>query len=148
FAIAAFAVLAAALPRPAAAVDIRQVVSPGGIEAWLVEDHTNPLIALRIAFRGGSGMDPEGKEGLADMTSALLDEGAGEYDSQAFQGRMQDLSIRISFDAGRDAFYGSVQTLSENREEAFRLLRLSLSEPRFDAEPVTRIRSQLLARLR
>ena len=146
----AFAALLAAVlaPRPAAAVDIRQVISPGGIEGWLVEDRTNPLIALRVAFRGGSAMDPVGKEGLADMTSALLDEGAGDYDSQTFQGLLQDRSIRLGFDAGRDAFYGSVQTLSANRDEAFRLLRLAISEPRFDTEPVTRIRSQLLARLR
>lgn len=138
----------ALLAQPAAAVDIKRVVSPGGIEAWLVEDHTNPLIALRIAFRGGSGMDPIGKEGLADMASSLLDEGAGEYDSQGFQERLEDLSIRLGFDASREAFFGSVQTLSENREEAFGLLRLTLSEPHFEATAVNRIRGQLLARLR
>ena len=139
---------ASLLASPASAVDIKRVVGPAGIEAWLVEDHTNPLIALRIAFRGGSGMDPTGKEGLADMASALLDEGAGEYDSQGFQEILEDLSIRLGFDASRDAFFGSVQTLSESREEAFRLLRLALSEPRFDADAVNRIRGQLLARLR
>lgn len=138
----------ALLPRPAAAVDIQRVVSPAGIEAWLVEDHTNPLIALRIAFRGGSAMDPAGKEGLADMAAALLDEGAGEYDSQGFQGLLEDLSVRLGFDASREAFFGSVQTLSENREDAFRLLRLALSEPHFEAEAVNRIRGQLQARLR
>ncbi len=139
---------AISLPGPAAAVDIQRVVSSAGIEAWLVEDHTNPLIALRIAFRGGSAMDPAGKEGLADMASSLLDEGAGDYDSQGFQELLEDLSIRLGFDASRDAFFGSVQTLSENREEAFRLLRLALSDPHFDAEAVNRIRGQLLARLR
>ena len=139
---------ASLLASPATAVDIKRVVGPAGIEAWLVEDHTNPLIALRIAFRGGSGMDPTGKEGLADMASALLDEGAGEYDSQGFQEILEDLSIRLGFDASRDAFFGSVQTLSESREEAFRLLRLALSKPRFDADAVNRIRGQLLARLR
>ncbi|HKB22070.1 MAG TPA: insulinase family protein, partial [Methyloceanibacter sp.] len=44
---------------------IERVVSPGGIEAWLVEGHTNPLIAIRFAFRGGASQDDQGKEGLA-----------------------------------------------------------------------------------
>jgi zinc protease len=132
----------------AAAVQVERVVSPRGIEAWLVEDHINPIISLRFAFRGGAALDPQGREGLAEMAAALLDEGAGALDSQAFQGRLQDLSIGLSFDAGKDSFGGSLRTLSENREEAFRLLSLALAEPRFDAEPVARTRQQMLVRLK
>ncbi|RMD63609.1 MAG: insulinase family protein [Alphaproteobacteria bacterium] len=146
-----FAFLAAlvllAMAGPARAVEVQRVVSPGGIEAWLVEDHTNPILSLDLAFRGGAALDPAGKEGLANMVSGLIDEGAGPLDSQAFQGRLQELSIRLSFNASLDTFGGTLQTLSETRDEAFRLLRLALTEPRFDAEPVTRIRSQILAGL-
>ena len=140
-------VLLAVTALPARAVEVQRVVSPGGIEAWLVEDHRNPIITLDLAFRGGAALDPEGKEGLANMISGLLDEGAGDLDSQAFQGRLQDLSIRLRFSAGRDTFNGELRTLSENRETAFDMLRLALTEPRFDAEPVERIRSQILAGL-
>lgn len=133
---------------PARAVEVQRVVSPGGIEAWLVEDHTNPILAARIAFRGGASLDPEGKEGLAHMVSALLDEGAGDLDSQTFQGRLDDLSIGLAFSSGRDSFSGSLDTLTENRDEAFRLLRLALTSPRFDKDPVDRIRRQLLVGLK
>jgi len=133
---------------PARAVEVQRVVSPGGIEAWLVEDHQNPIISLEIAFRGGGALDAPGKEGTAYLLSGLLDEGAGELDSQAFQARLQNLSIRLSFDAGIDNFDGSLQTLTENRDTAFDLLRLALTEPRFDAEPVERIRGQILAQLK
>ena len=38
---------------PAQATKIERVVSPGGIEIWLVRDSTVPVIALNFAFRGG-----------------------------------------------------------------------------------------------
>ena len=144
------AILAAALvlaPAPAEAIRVERVISPGGLEAWLVRDHTNPIIAFRFAFRGGAALDPAGKEGLAEMVSSLLDEGAGELDSQAFQRRLEDLAVRLRFDAGRDTFGGRLRTLAGNRDAAFGLLRLAVTAPRFDDEPVARIRSQMLARL-
>jgi zinc protease len=137
----------AAIQPVQAAVEIQRV-SGGGVEAWLVEDHRNPIITARIAFRGGAATDPPGKEGLADMVSALLDEGAGDLDSAAFQGRLEDLAITLRFDADLDSLRGSLETLTENREEAFALLRRALAEPRFDAGPVERVRSQLQARAR
>ena len=144
------AVLASVLfaPPRAYAVIIERVVSTGGIEAWLVRDHTNPIITMRFAFRGGAALDPEGRDGLANMVSALLDEGAGDLDSKTFQGRLEDLVITLHFTAGRDNFGGRLRTLVENKDTAFELLTLALSKPRFDAEPLERIRTQLLSSLR
>jgi len=130
---------------PARAIDIQRVVSPGGITAWLVEEHAVPLIAMSVAFRGGASGDPRGREGLAAMVSGLLDEGAGEYDALAFQKRLEERGIKLSFDTGRDSFQGSLKTLTEHRDEAFRMFGLALSAPRFDADAVARIRQQMLA---
>lgn len=141
-------VLAALLQAPATpaavATDVERVVSPGGVEAWLVEEHSIPLIATEFAFRGGSALDPPGKEGLAAMVSYLLDEGADDLDAQAFQERLADLAIRMSFEAGLDVFRGTLQTLTENRDTAFSLLKLALTEPSFDEDAVERIRQQML----
>lgn len=142
---AASLLLLAALP--AEAIQIERVVSPGGIEAWLVEEHSNPIMAISFSFAGGAAIDPVGQEGRARMTSALLDEGAGELDSQAFQGELDRLSIQLGFSASDDDLSGSVITLTKTRDRAAELLHLALTEPRFDAEPVERIRSQLLVRL-
>jgi len=131
-----------------AAAKIERVVSTSGIEAWLIEDHTNPIISMRFAFRGGSALDPAGKEGLANMAAALLDEGAGELDSKAFSATLEDLSIGLDFQAGVDTFGGNLKTLVDNKDTAFRLLRLAMTEPRFDAEPVERVRSQILVGIR
>ena len=144
----AAAVVVAVYAEPAKATKIERVVSPGGIEAWLVEDHLNPIISLHLAFRGGSALDPKGKEGLANMVSTLLDEGAGDLDSKAFQQTLEDNSITLRFSAARDSFGARVQVLSEYRDLAFDLLRQAMTKPRFDAEPVSRLRAQLLANLR
>lgn len=143
----ALLLLALAAAPGARAMDVQRVVSPGGIEAWLVEDHSNPLIALDVVFSGaGAAADPAEKHGLAEFTSSVIDEGAGPLDSQAFQGELDNLNIKLSFQAGQDDFSGGLQTLTENKARAFELLRLALTEPRFDAEPVERIRGQLLIR--
>jgi zinc protease len=144
----AFMTVAVALPRAAEAVTIQEVTSPAGITAWLVEDYTVPIVSMNFAFRGGASQDPDGKAGLANLMSGLLDEGAGPLDSRAFQARLEDLNVSLSFDAGADAFYGNFRALAQNRDEAFELVRLSVNEPRFDEEAVTRIRGQVTAGLR
>ena len=130
------------------ATKIQNVVSPGGIEAWLVEDYAVPIVAMNFAFDGGAAQDPEQKPGVANMLSGLLDEGAGDLDSEAFQSALVERSIQISFDAGRDEFFGTLRMLAEDRDEGFRLLALALQSPRFDAEPVQRIRAQIESNLR
>lgn len=133
---------------PALAINVERVKTPGGIEAWLVQDHSNPIVTMRFAFRGGAALDPKGKVGLASLVASSIDEGAGDLDSQSFQKALEDKAIRIRFDAGLDNFGGRLQTLARNRDEAFDLLRLALKAPRFDTETVERIRSQILVSLK
>lgn len=136
-----FLLLLAALP--AQAFTITPVKSPGGIEAWLVQDSTVPLISMNFSFDGGSAADPDEKLGLANFLSTMLDEGAGDMDSAAFQQAKEKLAFRLGFSADDDFFRGAFQTLSKNRDESFRLLALALNSPRFDAEPIERMRGQL-----
>jgi zinc protease len=135
------------LAAEAHAMKIQSVRSPGGIEAWLVEEHSVPLMAMRFVFDGGSAQDPAGKEGLANFLAGMLDEGAGDMTSTAFQERLEELAVRISFDDARDSFYGNFETLTANRDQAAEMLHLALAKPRFDADAVERVRRQLLANL-
>lgn len=132
---------------PAAAMNIQQIKSPGGVEAWLVEEHSVPLMALRFAFDGGNSQDPAGKDGLANFITAMMDEGAGDLTSEQFQERMEDISMRMSFEDSKDSLYGSFETLTANRDAAIALLKLAIQKPHFDTEAVDRIRQQLLANL-
>ena len=124
------------------------MTSTNGIKAWLVEDHKNPLITLQFVAKGGASADPKDKNGLAYLVSGLLDEGAGDLDSTSFQALLEKNSISLSFNARMDTFSGTLTTLTETKEEAFRALRLALTVPRFDKEPVSRVKSQILAGLR
>jgi zinc protease len=133
---------------PARAMTIERVVSPGGIEAWLVRDRTLPLIAVEFAFLGSADQDPPDKPGVANMATDLLDEGAGPFDAKAFHDRLERKAIELSFRAGRDYLRGTLRTLADNRDEAFDYLRLALSEPGFDPAAVERVRAQIISRLR
>jgi zinc protease len=145
----ALAVLALVAAAPAAsAMTIEKIVSPSGIEAWLVRENSVPLVALNYAFHGGSSQDEADKTGTASLAADLLDEGAGDLDGETFHKRLENHAIEMNFSVARDYFHGSLRTLGEHREEAFDLLRLALSAPRFDAEAVERVRGQVLSSLR
>ena len=130
------------------AANVQKVRSPGGIEAWLVEDYAVPLLALEFGFAGGAAQDPLGKPGVATMLSGLLDEGAGQLDSEAFQQALDEDAIELSFSADRDVFTGRLQTLARNVPRAFELLAMAVKEARLDAVPLERVRGQLAAGLR
>lgn len=137
--------LLVALAVPVKAMDIERVVSPGGIEAWLVRDKMLPVLALEFSFRGGSALDPAGKEGRSVMAMNLLTEGAGDLDSQAFAAQIEDRAISMDFEAGPDSLQGSLKTLNEHRDAAIDLLRLAMTKPRMDKDDVERVRVATLA---
>lgn len=134
-------------PGSASGTAVERVLTPAGLEAWLVNAPSVPLLTVAFSFRGGAAADAAGSEGLSRMVAGLLDEGAGELDSLAFRTELEDLAIRLHFTAERDALAGRLMTLNENRSRAFELLRMALAEPRFDAEPVERIRQQITSDL-
>lgn len=146
--LAAMVVLAAAvgpgIAAPAGAVDIERVATPAGIEVWYGREARIPILSVALAFRGGAALDPAGKEGLAAFAAGLFDEGAGDLDSQAFQRAVADRAIEFRVRAGRDHLWVTLNTLSRHRAEAFRLLGLALSAPRFDEPAVERVRRLLL----
>ncbi|MFZ0845927.1 MAG: pitrilysin family protein [Pseudolabrys sp.] len=145
-ALAWFALLAGA--PAASAMNIEKITSPSGIEAWLVQERTVPLITLNYAFQGGASQDDAGKSGTANLAADLLDEGAGDLDGKTFHERLENHAIDLSFRVGRDDFHGSLRALNEHRDEAFDLLRLALTAPRFDADAIERVRGQELSNLR
>lgn len=141
------AVLALALPAQAE-IPIKEVTSPGGITAWLVEDHNIPFTALEIQFRGGTSLEAPDKRGVVNLMTATLEEGAGELDSRGFAEARDALAASFSFDAGTDSVGVSAQFLTENRDQAIDLLRAALVTPRFDQDAVDRVREQVLSNLR
>ncbi len=137
-------VLLAGLPARAD-VDIQEVTTPGGIDAWLVEDHSIPFVALELRFRGGTSLDAPGKRGAVNLMTGLLEEGAGDLDARAFSRATETLATSFSYDAGPDSLGVSVRFLTENREASMALLRDTLINPRFDEEAIERVRAQIIS---
>lgn len=128
--------------------EIEEVTSPGGFDAWLVEDHSIPFVALEIRFRGGASLDAPDAQGATNLMVGLLEEGAGELGAQEFARARDSLAAKFSYNVSDDAVSVSAQMLTENRDEAAALLRSSLVAPRFDEDAIERVRGQVLSGLR
>jgi zinc protease len=136
------------LAIPASAtVNIKEVNTPGGLTAWLVEDHSIPFMALEIRFRGGGSLDAPGKRGAINLMTALLEEGAAEMDARTYARAVEGLAASISFGLDDDALSVSARFLTENRDEAAALLKAALQEPRFDDDALARVREQVLSKI-
>ena len=137
------ALICLALPLRAA-VAIQEVTSPGGIKAWLVENHDIPFTALNIRFKGGTSLDASGKRGAVNLMTALIEEGAGDLDSQAFAAARDGMAAEFGFSSDSDGVSVSARFLTETSAQATDLLHLALTQPRFDAEAIERVRGQVL----
>ncbi|EEE37856.1 peptidase, M16 family [Rhodobacteraceae bacterium KLH11] len=131
-----------------AEIEIKEVTSPGGITAWLVEDHSIPFTALELRFRGGTSLDDPGKRGAVYLMSGLIEEGAGDMDARAYARELESLASSFSYRATDDTVSISARFLSENRDEVIDLLRTTIHEPRFDQDAIDRVRAQVISGLK
>ncbi len=133
---------------PARAMMIQEVTTESGITAWLVEEHSIPIVSIDILFRGGAGVDLPGKEGATNLMMGLLEEGTGDMDATAYAEAVETLAARFSFDASRDTVSVEATVLRENLGDSMALLRMALVEPRFDQVAFDRVRGQVESILR
>ncbi|MDH5797199.1 MAG: insulinase family protein, partial [Paracoccaceae bacterium] len=135
----------AGLGPAAAAIEVQEVTSPGGIKAWLVEEHSIPFTALEIRFRGGSALDEAGKRGATYLMTATLEEGAADMDARAFAERVESLAASFRFNVYDDVLAISARFLTENSDQAVDLLKSAIMQPRFDQDAIDRVRGQIQA---
>ena len=131
-----------------AATNIQSVTSPDGLTAWLVEEQAIPMIALEIGFRAGASFDPVGKEGLTTLFAGMLEEGAGDLNAVGFEQAADKIAARFGFSSTKDGLRISVRMLSQNKDESIKLLKTVLMSPRFDAEPLARVKAQMESGIR
>jgi zinc protease len=146
FATALFLGAVAALPANAE-VDIQSVTSEGGIQAWLVEEHSLPFVALEIAFTGGTSLDVDGKRGAVNLMTGLLEEGSGDLDARGFARAKEALATSFGFGSNSESITISARFLTENFEASVALLRDAVQNPRFDDADIERVRAQVLSGL-
>ncbi len=131
-----------------AEIKIKEVTSPGGITAWLVQDHSIPFTALELRFRGGTSLDDPDKRGAVYLMSGLIEEGAGDMDARTYARELESLAASFSYRATDDTVSISARFLTENRDEVIDLLQTTIHEPRFDEDAIDRVRAQVISGLK
>jgi len=144
-AVVASAIIWLLAPNALAIEPVQRVISPGGIEALLIESHAVGLISLRFSFRGGAIQDPDDKPGVAYFTGYMFNEGAAELTSRELMVRLARIGASFSGNAGPESLDINFTAPSGQREEAISLLKMALVSPRFDTEPMERARRTALA---
>ena len=127
------------------ATTVTEVRSQKGLSAWLVKEHSIPFVAIEIRLKGGATLDRDGKRGAVYLMSALMNEGAGDLDSSQFSAEMERLALKLDFEVYQDSMSISVKFLTENKDEAIDFLKMALLQPRFDNEPIERVRNQVIS---
>ncbi len=145
---AAFALLLA--QSALAGVKIEHWVSPSGARVYFVESRVLPMLDVQIDFAAGSMFDPQGKSGLAALTRATLDNGAGKLDETAIAEQLADIGANLGGGADTDRASVSLRTLSarDKRDTALSILQDVLRAPHFDAAIFEREKARTIAGLK
>lgn len=133
-----------------AGVKIEHWVSPSGARVYFVESRGLPILDVQVDFAAGSMCDPEGKSGLAALTRATLDNGAGKLDETAIAEQLADIGAALGGSADTDRASVALRTLAakDKREPALAILKAVLQQPLFDAAIFEREKTRTIAALK
>lgn len=122
-----------------------EIIAPKSkIKAYLIEDKTNPIISISFLFKNaGLASDDENKQGISNLVSSLLLEGAGSRDALSLKEEMENQAIGITFDVSSDDFTGNLVTTKDSQEIAYGLLNDILTKPMLAVQDIERIKLQM-----
>ncbi|MHB8728470.1 MAG: M16 family metallopeptidase [Sulfuricaulis sp.] len=120
-----------------------------GARVYFVETHELPMLQIRAVFDAGSSRDPAGKAGLASLTAAMLDEGAGKFTADDIASQFEGQGAEFGADVDRDMATVSLRSLSDTSllDPALDLFATVLSVPSFPPASLERLRAQALVSL-
>jgi len=130
-----------------AALVIQNWQTPQGARVFFVESHELPMLDISVDFSGGSARDPAGKEGLAQLTHGLLDQGAGGLSDTEIAHRLADVGAELGGAFDRDRAGVTLRTLSSSAEKtaALELLVRVLQQPEFPQAVIKREKQRLIS---
>jgi predicted Zn-dependent peptidase len=118
-----------------------------GLPVVLMEKHDLPIVQVELLVRAGSAMDPAEKSGLANMTSAMMEEGAGKRSSLEFADAADFLGASISPFSSQHTSGVSLHTPLSKLDSALALFADMALRPTFPAEELERQRKERLTTL-
>lgn len=139
-------------PLPSALVpfeipEIKLIKVSGGLEVYYVRKEKLPIVQAILISNAGSFRDPERKNGLAFLTSLLIDEGAAEYDALQLNNELEKLGTITGISVSHDAFTFSILSLKEHFERSFQLISKIILEPRFGENDFNREKKKTLDKI-
>jgi zinc protease len=122
----------------------RQVLA-NGVVVYMVEDHALPLVNVSVLIRGGSYLDPDGKEGLASLTgSQMRAGGTRSHTAEAFDEEADFLAANLTSAIGSTQGSASANFLAKNTDAALALFFEMLRTPRFQPDRLALAKTQVL----
>lgn len=118
-----------------------------GLPVYVVENHEVPLVGVQLVFDIGSFADPEGKEGLAEATFDMLNEGAGELDAAGISKALRQIGSNMGTGADLDGASVSASGLAKNLEQTLDIWATVLLEPTFPEDDWSILQRKWLANL-
>jgi zinc protease len=118
-----------------------------GLTLTVIEDHSLPIVDVRMVVLAGSADDDRRKAGQADFAYDMLDEGAGKLGAIELAEAFADLGTRLSTRGGREYGTISVQLLKRHLEKGVELLATVVQKPTFDRGEFERVKKQRASNL-
>ncbi len=122
--------------------DVWQSQLDNGVTVMGIEHNELPLVSFSIRMMGGHSLDPENKDGVANLLTSIMMEGTASKTPQQLEQRLGDLGADLNFVAEEEyiTLYGN--TLSKNFNEVISLAQEILLNPRWDEAEWQRIKKE------
>jgi zinc protease len=138
------AAAAAQGPAPSQVLGVRQQL-PNGLVWLFSEQHSLPLVGVKVLIKGGVLRDPPGKAGLANLTALMLNQGTKQKSATQIAEEVDFLGAKLGASGHDDYSSLSLTVLKKNLEPGLGLLKDVLFNPAFSPEEVKRKVAQLKA---
>ena len=135
-------------PCPLPAADVVRRTLPGGTILLARENRVHPVVAVQGYIRGGSLLDPPGKEGLAQLTAQMLNRGSEAHSFRELHEALEGMGAGLEFSAGQHSLTFSGKSLAEDLPRLLELLVEMLRRPAFPPSEWERLRGETLTQLR
>ncbi|MGK2855705.1 MAG: M16 family metallopeptidase [Thermoanaerobaculia bacterium] len=131
-------------PRPFRFPTVERATLSNGLRILFARAGDAPLTAVRLVVRDGSDQDPEGRAGLASLTSEMLDEGTATRGAIEIASEVADLGASLGTGSDWDASYVALDILSRNLIAGLELVADVIRHPAFEDAELARVRDERL----
>jgi predicted Zn-dependent peptidase len=118
-----------------------------GLPVWIIEAHEVPLAQVNLVVLAGSGDDPAGRFGVASLTAAMLDEGAGTRSALEIADEIEFLGASLSTSSSFDASAVRLNVPVARLEAALPVMADVAVRPTFPQAELDRLRQERLTAL-